>query len=162
VYYSHFGSASPAQEYPQASYTETFLPASLARELANSHTADLLVSPPPSDSTTVPLLEPHSYYPHWSHLLAHELDRLADDKAGVVLWETGIKVYDWFATEFVISVPGIRENYPFLEVGDLVHMREVLLPHRTPSARAFEGRIIALRKREGLVSESNEAFTIEG
>ncbi|KIL67986.1 hypothetical protein M378DRAFT_122302 [Amanita muscaria Koide BX008] len=141
-----------AQEYPPASYTETFLPVSLMRELANPHAADLLVSPPPSVSTTVPPLEPHSYYPHWSHLLVHELDRLADDKASVVLWETGIKVYDWFATEFVISVPGIRENYPRLEVGDLVHMREVLLPHRTPSARAFEGRIIALRKREGLVN----------
>jgi hypothetical protein len=76
------------------------------------------------------------------------------DKEQIVIWKIGIKVAVWNHAEFALFVPGIRENYPRLEIGDLVHMREVLSQQYQGSGLAFEGRVVALRKREGFVSAS--------
>lgn len=73
-----------------------------------------------------------------------------------MLWKRGVTVAGWRDAEFVLAVPGIRENYPFLEVGDLVHLREATPPGEArPGGRwALEARVAALRKQEGLVCES--------
>lgn len=68
-----------------------------------------------------------------------------------MLWKLGLKVVEWKDSEFVLFVPGIRENHPYLEVGDLVHMREVAMQENR--RQALEGRVVALRKREGLIRE---------
>lgn len=73
-----------------------------------------------------------------------------------MLWKRSVTVARWRDAEFVLAVPGIRENYPFLEVGDLVHLREATPPGEArPGGRwALEARVAALRKQEGLVCES--------
>lgn len=73
-----------------------------------------------------------------------------------MLWKHGVTVAGWKDAEFVLSVPGIRENYPFLEVGDLVHLREATPPDEArPGGRwALEARVVALRKQAGHVCES--------
>ncbi|KAG6812686.1 hypothetical protein H0H92_001315 [Tricholoma furcatifolium] len=86
-------------------------------------------------------------------LLGWELDNSALEKEKIVLWKVGIKIAIWVDAEFVLAVPGIRENYPRLEIGDLFHLREVIERLQRGSGVAFEGRVTALRKREGLVRE---------
>lgn len=66
-----------------------------------------------------------------------------------MLWKLELKVAVWKDSEFVLFVPGIRENHPHLEVGDLVHLREVVMQENR--RQALEGRVVALRKREGLI-----------
>lgn len=82
------------------------------------------------------------------------MDAIAEKKEGIVLWKLGLKVVEWKDSEFVLFVPGIRENHPYLEVGDLVHMREVAMQENR--RQALEGRVVALRKREGLIREFSE------
>jgi hypothetical protein len=50
-----------------------------------------------------------------------------------------------------LEVQGLRENVPRLEVGDLIVMREISQSQDLGTGRAFEGRIVRLQKREGLV-----------
>ena len=88
--------------------------------------------------------------------MAWELDQLAKDKEGLVLWKNPIKVLDWDRSEFVLEVPGLRENYPRLEIGDLAHLRMIFEEAKTASSRAFEARVNAMRKREGLVRASSK------
>jgi hypothetical protein len=110
----------------------------------------LSVAPP----TVAPSLTIDTYHAHWSCLLGWELDSLALDKAKILLWKIGIKVAVWDHAEFALFVPGIRENYPRLEIGDLVHMREVIPQQQQGSGLAFEGRVVALRMREGFIRVS--------
>lgn len=114
----------------------------------------LSVAPP----TVVPPLKVDTYRAHWSCLLGWELDSLTSDKEQIVLWKIGIKVAVWDHAEFALFVPGIRENYPRLEIGDLVHLREVLPQQQKGSGLAFEGRVVALRKREGFIRASFPAL----
>jgi hypothetical protein len=72
-------------------------------------------------------------------------------KEGIVLWKKSVKVVNWENAVFSLEVQGIRENHPYLEIGDLAHMREVLEAEMRGSLRAVEGRVVALRKRDGFV-----------
>lgn len=65
---------------------------------------------------------------------------------------------NWDRSEFVLEVPGLRENYPRLEIGDLAHLRMIFEEAKTGSGRAFEARVNALRKREGLVRAFSKWF----
>ena len=78
---------------------------------------------------------------------------MALQKEQIVLWRPGFRVENWKNAEFVLEVPGIRENHPRLEIEDLVHMREVIESQGRGSGIAFEGRVVNLRKREGFVRE---------
>ena len=138
----------PVPIFPPKSYHQTFLIPKLIDELNNPPSVTLLSVAPPN---IAPPLKFDTYHPHWSCLLGWELDSLASDKEQIVLWKTGINIAVWDQAEFALFVPGIRENYPRLEIGDLVHMREVLPQQQQGSGLAFEGRVVALRKREGFV-----------
>ncbi|KAJ7057940.1 P-loop containing nucleoside triphosphate hydrolase protein [Mycena amicta] len=92
-----------------------------------------------------------SYHQHWNALLSWELHKLAVDKEQIVLWKTGIKVAHWNASEFTLAVPGIRENTPKLDLGDVIVLREVLEARRVGSGIAFEAGVVSARKREGLI-----------
>ena len=83
---------------------------------------------------------------------------MALQKEQIVLWQLGFRVENWKKAEFVLYVPGIRENHPRLEIEDLVHMRQVIETQNCGSGIAFEGRVVNLRKREGSVRESLEPF----
>ncbi|KDQ10524.1 hypothetical protein BOTBODRAFT_640203 [Botryobasidium botryosum FD-172 SS1] len=62
-----------------------------------------------------------------------------------------VRVENWEQAEFLLFVAGIRENSPYIEIGDLIHLREVLVDRQKGSGNAFEGRVMALQKREGLI-----------
>lgn len=138
----------PVPVFPPITYPQTFLIPKLIDKLDKPPSVTLLSVAPP---TVVPPLKVDTYRAHWSCLLGWELDSLTSDKEQIVLWKIGIKVAVWDHAEFALFVPGIRENYPRLEIGDLVHLREVLPQQQKGSGLAFEGRVVALRKREGFI-----------
>ncbi|KAJ7503839.1 hypothetical protein B0H11DRAFT_2355676 [Mycena galericulata] len=98
--------------------------------------SSILSSPPPATS---PSLVATAYHPHWNALLSWELHKLVVEKEQIVIWKTGVKVGDWDPAEFLL-----------LDVGDLLVLREVFEAQKVGSGIAFEGRVITLRKREGL------------
>ncbi|KAG5635252.1 hypothetical protein H0H81_011938, partial [Sphagnurus paluster] len=116
--------------------------------LCEPRTLTILSTPP---ATECPQLQIESYHAHWRALLSWELDHVALEKEKIVLWKVGIKIVIWADAEFVLAVPGIRENYPRLEIGDIVHLREVYEKLKRGSGVAFEARVVALRKRDGLI-----------
>lgn len=140
----------PSSPFPPVSYVRSFLLHGLIDQLCKPSLSNLLTSPPPPLKTAPPL-GIDTYGDHWSTLLAWELDTLAKDKEQLILWKNPIKVLDWDRSEFVLEVPGLRENYPRLEIGDLAHLRMIFEDAKTGSGRAFEARVNMLRKREGLV-----------
>jgi len=79
---------------------------------------------------------------------------MAAQKEQIVLWLQSVKVAVWEDDEFILSVPNIRENYPRLDVGDILHFREVSKAEKVGTGRAVEARVVALRKREGFVRQS--------
>jgi len=101
----------------------------------------------------IPPLVIDTYHTHWTEILRWELDAIVSEKEEIIIWRIAVKVVSWKDAEFVFPVPGIRENHPYLEIGDLVHFREVLKNEKRGSNSAVEGRVTALRKREGLVRE---------
>ncbi|KAJ6478594.1 P-loop containing nucleoside triphosphate hydrolase protein [Mycena vitilis] len=136
----------PIPPFPGLDYLQRFLPSTIINA-SNSERSTILTNPPPA---TAPSLA-SSYHPHWNALLSWELHKLAVEKEQIVLWKTGIKVGDWSGAEFLLPVPGIRENTPRLEIGDLLVLREIFEGRKEGSGIAFEGRVVALRKREGLI-----------
>ncbi|KAF9553859.1 P-loop containing nucleoside triphosphate hydrolase protein [Agrocybe pediades] len=151
--------------FPSLSWIQSFLPTQMIEVASDSTDLSLLSAPPIFEQEILPPLSPHTYYSHWSAILRHELDAIANEKEEIIIWKIAAKVVSWKDSEFELSVPGIRENYPYLEIGDLVHLREV---HELGRGRrgALEGRVSALRKREGYVhitsppmKEHVQAFT---
>ena len=141
----------PIPIFPSVSYLQSFLIPRLIDETHKSDNFSLLNAPPiPKDSKT-PLLDRINYHNHWAEILRWEIDAIAQKKEDIVLWKLGLKVVEWNDSEFVLFVPGIRENHPYLEVGDLVHLREVTMQEKR--RQALEGRVVALTKREGLIRE---------
>jgi hypothetical protein len=59
----------------------------------------------------------------------------------LVLWRRRVHVDEWGKAEFLIEAPGIRENYPKLDLGDLMHLREVVEEQRRV---AFEARVVRM------------------
>lgn len=142
--------------FPPASYVRGFLPQKLAEDLCKPSTSNILTSPPvplPLEKPLDPLTQ-DTYEEHFTTLLAWELDNLAKDKEDLVLWKMSLKAHDLARSEFVLEVAGLRENYPRLDIGDLAHLRTIIEDAHTGTGQAFEARVIALRKREGLVRMS--------
>lgn len=137
------------QDFPPRTYIQSFLPSVLVDNLCAPRAKTLLADTPPTTESSHISLE--GYHAHWKAVLGWELDTLAKDKQEVTLWQLPISVANWINAEFRLDVPHIRESYPRLELGDLVHMREVVKDQKVGSGVAFEGRIVALRKREGFV-----------
>lgn len=143
----NFEPIHPVPIFPSPRYATTFLPSTLCRLPAQPA---LLASAPREGR--IPKLEYDTYHRHFLPLLQWELAKTIEDKASIVIWKTSIAVTNWSNAEFCIIVPGIRENYPKLEIGDLLHLREVIEQTKSGTGRAFEGRVSTLRKREGIVS----------
>ncbi|KAF8966899.1 P-loop containing nucleoside triphosphate hydrolase protein [Flammula alnicola] len=135
--------------FPSISYLQSFLIPGLIDESLKSDIPSLLHGQPIPKDSQVPPLDTLKYLDHWTEILRWELDAIAHKKEQIVLWKIGAKVAAWKDAEFMFSVPGIRENHPHLQVGDLVHMREVIVSEKRGSKRALEGRVVALRKRQG-------------
>ncbi|KAG6902934.1 hypothetical protein C0995_009326 [Termitomyces sp. Mi166 len=138
----------PVPVFPSLQYPRSFLLPNIIQDLSAPRAVTILSSPPAAEC---PPLQIRSYHGHWRTLLAWELDHSALEKEKIVLWKVAIKIGIWVDAEFVLTVPGIRENYPRLEIGDLVQLREVYEKLKRGSGMAFECRVTALRKREGLV-----------
>lgn len=85
---------------------------------------------------------------------------MTTQKEQITLWKIRVSVAIWSDAQFVLYVPGIRENHPRLDIGDLVHMREVIEDKKIGSMKAFEGRVVTLRKREGFVRASFFLFAV--
>ena len=146
--------------FPSTTYLETYLTPRLIKDSIRSDNLTLLSAPPIPSVAEVPALTQESYYDHWITLLRWELDAMALQKEQIVLWQLGFRVENWKNAEFALYVPGIRENHPRLEIEDLVHMRQVLEAQNCGSGRAFEGRVVNLRKREGFVRKLLNLSTI--
>ncbi|KDR78399.1 hypothetical protein GALMADRAFT_245562 [Galerina marginata CBS 339.88] len=146
----------PTPVFPSTKYLESFLIPRLIEESRKSDNLSLLHAPPPPKDSKPSILTHTTYHNHWTDILRWELDAIASKKEQIVLWKAVVRVVVWKDSEFVLSVPGIRENHPHLEIGDLVHMREVFDEEKRSIYRALEGRVVALRKREGLVHISSE------
>ncbi|KAJ7160946.1 P-loop containing nucleoside triphosphate hydrolase protein [Mycena filopes] len=136
----------PIPPFPSLEYLQRFLPSTII-DISTAQRSSILSNPPPA---TAPSLT-GSYHQHWNALLSWELHKLAVEKEQIVLWKTGIKIGVWDGAEFLLLVPGIRENTPRLEIGDILVLREVFEAQKVGSGIAFEGRVVALRKREGLI-----------
>ncbi|KAF9480299.1 P-loop containing nucleoside triphosphate hydrolase protein [Pholiota conissans] len=141
----------PIPVFPSVSYLQSFLIPKLINQTAKNDVPSLLREPPIAKDAQPAPLNSQKYLEHWTDILRWELDAVTHDKEQIVLWKLVPKVAVWKDAEFVFVVPGIRENHPHLEVGDLVHMREVHPTERRGTRRALEGRVVALGKREGLV-----------
>lgn len=139
--------------FPSITYLETYLTPRLIEDSIRSDNLTLLSAPPISSGAKAPALTQETYHDHWLTLLRWELDAMASQKEQIILWKLGLKVANWKNAEFLLSVPGIRENYPRLEIGDLVHMRQVIEAEKRGSGIALEGRVVTLNKREGFVRE---------
>ncbi|KAG7087423.1 hypothetical protein E1B28_013391 [Marasmius oreades] len=138
--------------YPPSSYFNDFpLSSSILEKYTVSWSDCTTLSNPPlrEDARLVSISV--DYQSHWLTLHAWELCRIADDKKKIVLWKIQVDVSNWEEAEFSIFVPGVRENYPRLEIGDIVHLKEIISDWGQGTGMAFEGRVILLRKREGYV-----------
>lgn len=146
----HFNALPPLPIFPSPSYYRGICPHGMINTLNDAYQPDLLSSAPPEPTLRLPGLTTERYREHWNTLLAWELDQVAADKEQIVLWKMGARVVDWKQSHFSLVVAGIRENHPYLEVGDLLHLRQVLVEKRG-TGLAFEGRVLTLRKREGFI-----------
>ncbi|KAJ8090463.1 adenylosuccinase ade13 [Marasmius tenuissimus] len=123
------------------------------------------LSKPPLPENLSPISISDDYQGHWLALHTWELCKNADDKKKIVLWKIEVTVSNWKEAEFSVFVPGIRENHPRLELGDIVHLREVVVGWSVGSGIAFEGRVVTLRKREGYLHfhcPSLKEYVIQG
>jgi hypothetical protein len=138
--------------FPSEAYLNSFLPSSRIENIRKSNSLHVLLSSPPiAPSAKLAPLELETYDQHWVDILRWELKGMTLEKEGIVLWKKSVRVADWDRAEFSLEVQGIRENHPYLEIGDLVHMREVLEAEMRGRLLAVEGRIVALRKRDGFI-----------
>ncbi|KAK0476087.1 AAA domain-containing protein [Armillaria novae-zelandiae] len=148
----HFNALPPLPIFPSPSYYRGICPHGMINTLNDAYQPDLLSSAPPEPTTLrLPGLTAERYREHWNTLLAWELDQVAADKEQIVLWKMGVRVVDWRQSHFSLVVAGIRESHPHLEVGDLIHLRQVLVEEKRGTRLAFEGRVLTLRKREGFI-----------
>ncbi|KAF5383955.1 hypothetical protein D9757_007350 [Collybiopsis confluens] len=141
----------PLSVFPPPSYAQSFLPSLIIEKLINLFPSTVLASSHPDKAASCPPLNAEEYTRHWTFLLSWELEQLVSDKQKIVLWQTHVRVHNWDEAEFFVLVPGIRENYPRLDIGDVIHLREVLIEWKVGSGFAFEGRVIRLMKREGFI-----------
>ncbi|KAL0579214.1 adenylosuccinase ade13 [Marasmius crinis-equi] len=145
-----FSPLPPVPVYPPSSYFDDFPLSPIIKTKYTVLLSDCttLSKPPlPENISLSPISD--DYQGHWLALHAWELCKNADDRKKIVLWKTSITVSNWEQAEFSIFVPGIRENHPRLELGDIVHLKEVLVDWNAGTGEAFEGRVVMLRKREG-------------
>ncbi|KAJ7593411.1 hypothetical protein C8J56DRAFT_497567 [Mycena floridula] len=129
--------------------------------------SEILASSPDFNDEKCPLLLPESYHKHFLPILQDELSNVVAEKSEIVLWKTSLSMVDtsdrsgpyqegrkgYIAdpdTQFIIHVPGIRENSPRLDIGDTVHLREIRMDIQAGTGLAFEGRVTTQRKREGI------------
>ncbi|KAF9451324.1 P-loop containing nucleoside triphosphate hydrolase protein [Macrolepiota fuliginosa MF-IS2] len=143
----------PVSPFPPSDYSNSFL----LPHLVESRESQLLSRPPLSLEEYIPFDASH-YHEHWYPILQAEVDCLCTQRSAVVLWNvTDLKLTDWKRSQFSLVVPGLRENYPRLDAGDLVKMRQVIASKNGftepffGTGIAFEARVVASQKREGLV-----------
>ncbi|KAF7321050.1 hypothetical protein HMN09_00192300 [Mycena chlorophos] len=137
----------PIPPFPSLEYIQKFIPSTLIDKVSAARNSSILTFPPPATAPSITA----SYHQHWNALLSWELHKLAVDKEQIVLWKTPIRISNWEASEFQLAVPGIRENTPKLDIGDILILREVIEARKTGSGLAFEGGVVSARKREGLI-----------
>lgn len=118
-----FQPIAPLPIFPSPLYLKSFLPSSIIENLVNLFPSLILASPPPEKTSFCSPLNIDEYQHHWTSLLAWELDQLATDKQKIILWQVKVKVLEWNNAEFAVLVPGIRENFPRLDIGDIMHLR---------------------------------------
>lgn len=125
--------------FPPLDYSSSFLPLPLWKSPRTFNLKSVLSDSPPSLSSShlLPALSSVSYEDHWRWLLAWELAERGDISRGTVLWKQRLLIADLDASEFSISMPGIREDHPKIEVGDAVALREVYVDEMVGSESAL-------------------------
>ena len=109
--------------FPSEAYLNSFLPSSRIEIIQKSNSLHTLISSPPiAPSAKLAPLALETYDQHWVDILRWELKAMTLEKEGIVLWKKSVKAVEWDSAEFSLEVQGIRENHPYLEIGDLVHL----------------------------------------
>ena len=144
--------------FPLPTYPESFLSKPLLDPLDPSEPSDFLLHKPPVEPKEVRdlgKLEPVSCEARWRTLLGWELESLGTTLGELVLWKMQLEVVDVEAGVYKATCPGIREGHPKVEVGDVVLLREVYLDLGEGGPDGFQGRVVAVRKREGFLRTSS-------
>jgi hypothetical protein len=144
----------PPSAFPPESYAQSFIPPFLQSEILRLNEDEDFhpFADPRPDVRHIKPISTKNYYDHWKTLLMVDLEQHIEDKEKLVLWKyENVKIYHLTDARFELEVPGVRENYPRLEVGDLVHMRQVFVHTQSGSSLAFEAVITAMKKRRNLI-----------
>lgn len=149
------------EPFPKPSYPVSFLPKPLLNPLELAKASDFLLYDPPveKDVQRLPKLEQATYSDRWKTLLGWELEALGSTLGELVLWKMQLDVVDVGAEVYRATCPGIREGHPKVEVGDVVLLREVFLDLGHGGRDGFQGRVVAVRKREGFLRTSCLAWS---
>ena len=150
--------------FPLPDYAESFLPKPLLDPIDPPEPSDFLLHELPVEPKEVQhlaTLERFTYCTRWRTLLGWELESLGVTLGELVLWKMQLEVVDVQAEVYKATCPGIREGHPKVEVGDVVSLREVYLDLSEGSADGFQGRVVAVRKREGFLSTSDRSENAE-
>jgi hypothetical protein len=152
---------APLPSFPPTDYTSSFYPSAL---LAPPIRARLLATAPPRGHDRLPVLTASTYGSRFGQLLALELAAQSRRGRSLVLYKLPVVLLDAsFGDEagalVCMHVPGVRENWPQVSVGDACLLREVWVDWATGSDEGLMGRVVSVGKREGFVCASSEMLT---
>lgn len=139
--------------FPPADYVTSFYPPTL---LAPRTTTRMLGMRPPSARHNLVPLEAPTYGTWFTQLLALELAALSKRGRSLILYKLPVVLLDaGLGNEagalISVHVPGVRENWPQVSVGDSCLLREVWVNRSAGSAEGLMGRVISVGKRQGHV-----------
>lgn len=111
----------------------------------------------PASPARAPTLTPDSYAVHFFALLAREFDTQRQELRRYDLYNVPLAVQDPAQMLVRVQVPGLRENMPPVQLGDLVHLRKILPPYAYPgypggfTGYQYDTFVYGLDKTEGFI-----------
>jgi hypothetical protein len=155
----------PLPSQPPADYAANFLSLPLIRKPFPDITASrsILSMPAFPPTTSAPSLEDDAdtYLRHWNALLSLELASLQETAGHQKLFRITISQHHTAAsrastsvqapTTWKVSIPGIREDSPRIQTGDVLLLRGLYPELHTASRCAIEARVTGYIKRDGVI-----------
>ncbi|KAI5795123.1 P-loop containing nucleoside triphosphate hydrolase protein [Geopyxis carbonaria] len=110
-------------------------------------------------------LEPNTYSEHFSKLLEDEIKALDEYVKSFNLFNVAISTQDPHSWQFRIMIPGIRENTPPIQLGDMIKLRQVR-PAKFPFPGGFTGYeyetfVFGMDRTEGYIVVRADGLWIE-
>ena len=103
---------------------------------------------------------PGYYVSHFTHLLSLHLLSLIDEAKKALLFTTDLERYEADGpAQYILTVPGVREDTPKLFIGDNVFIRALDTNLKRPIGYRVEAEITGILKREGQVFLRSSSLT---